>query len=108
MSKDEDKFIYSEFEKIMDDKNKLINYDPYIREPRRYYGEYISDLKIGEKFRIWTNVTINWTTYQDTITSDVVEIFTPNLFRTMNSLYFIKDEAFQIQMQRENKLNQIL
>ena len=99
MLKEEDQFIYSEFEKILDEKNIL---GKYIGDPKIHYGDNRTELKVGENFMVWTNA------FQSRRTTDVLEIFTPNLFTTKNSLYFIKDEAFQIQMQRVDKLNQIL
>jgi hypothetical protein len=100
MTPEEDSFVYSEFLKIIDDKNFLGDYIP--GEGRMTPGHSISELKIGETFSIWSGMS------SFRRTSTVIQIITPNLFLTNNSLYFIKDEKFQIQQNREEKLNQII
>ncbi len=101
MLPDVDKFVYSEFLKIIDGKKNILgNYLP--GEEKMTIGNSISELKVGEVFSIWSGMS----NYRRT--STVIEIITPNLFLTNNSLYFIKDEKFQIQQNREEKLNQII
>jgi len=101
MLPDIDKFVYSEFLKIIDGKKNILgNYLP--GEEKMTIGNSISELKVGEVFSIWSGMS----NYRRT--STVIEIITPNLFLTNNSLYFIKDEKFQIQQNREEKLNQII
>lgn len=99
---EQDKLVYSEFLKIIDDKNKLSFYLP--GEEKLSTGDFISQLKVGESFSIKSS---NYS-FSDRRTTTVEEIITPNLFRTKNSLYFLKDEKFFIQQNREEKLNQII
>lgn len=98
----EDSFVYSEFEKAIGSNSlyKIGNYK--IGESRYDVGDNRTSLVVGETFMVWSSMI------QSRRTSKVVEIYTPNLFLTMNTLYFIKDEPFQIQMARNNKLDQIL
>lgn len=99
MLPEHDNFVYSEFLKIINEKNQLGTYLP--GEEKMTIGRTVSDLKVGESFYI--------SGFSSSIqTSIVEEIITPNLFITPNSLYFIKDEKFFIQQNREEKLNKIL
>jgi hypothetical protein len=100
MLPESDKFVYSEFLKIINEKNQLGLLLP--GEEKITIGSSISELKIGDVFSIWSGMT------SFRRTSTVEEIITPNLFRTRNSLYFIKDQKFFIQQNREEKLNQII
>jgi|688.fasta_scaffold176457_1 hypothetical protein len=100
MLPESDKFVYSEFLKIINEKNQLGLFLP--GEEKITIGSSISELKIGDVFSIWSGMT------SFRRTSTVEEIITPNLFRTRNSLYFIKDQKFFIQQNREEKLNQII
>lgn len=99
MSPESDDFVYSELLRIIDEKNQLGQFLP--GEERITPGRNISKLKVGERFEISSGINY-------LITSTVEEIITPNLFRTSNSLYFLKDERFFIQQNREEKLNQII
>lgn len=101
MLPDADKFVYSEFINIIDGKKNILG-DYLPGEEKITVGSAISEIKIGEVFAIWSGMS----SYRRT--STVEEIITPNLFLTMNSIYFIKDEQFQIQQNREEKLNQII
>ena len=92
--------VYSEFLKIINEKNQLGQYFP--GEEKITTGRFISKLKVGERFEIWSGMTYFRRT------STVEEIITPNLFITSNSVYFIKDQKFFIQQNREEKLNQII
>lgn len=108
MLPEQDGLVYSEFLKIIDEKNQL---GPFLSgEEKITHGRSISELKVGEVFCIWSGMTSfrrpHFIKYY--ITSTVEEIITPNLFRTNNSLYFIKDEKFFIQQNRQEKLNQII
>jgi len=96
----QDELVYSEFLKIINQKNQLGLFLP--GEEKMTIGKSISDLKVGEVFSIWSGMS----NYRRT--STVIEIITPNLFLTKNSLYFIKDQKFFIQQNREEKLNQII
>jgi len=96
----QDELVYSEFLKIINQKNQLGLFLP--GEEKMTIGKSISNLKVGEAFSIWSGMS----NYRRT--STVIEIITPNLFLTKNSLYFIKDENFFIQQNREEKLNQII
>jgi hypothetical protein len=100
MLPESDKFVYSEFLKIINEKNQLGLFLP--GEEKITIGSSISELKIGDVFSIWSGMT------SFRRTSTVEEIITLNLFRTRNSLYFIKDQKFFIQQNREEKLNQII
>ena len=100
MLPESDKFVYSEFLKIINEKNQLGLLLP--GEEKITIGSSISELKIGDVFSIWSGMT------SFRRTSTVEEIITLNLFRTRNSLYFIKDQKFFIQQNREEKLNQII
>jgi len=97
---EQDELVYSEFLKIINQKNQLGLFLP--GEEKMTIGNSISDLKVGEVFSIWSGLS----NYRRT--STVIEIITPNLFLTKNSLYFIKDQKFFIQQNREEKLNQII
>lgn len=97
---EQDELVYSEFLKIINQKNQLGIFLP--GEEKMTIGESISDLKVGEAFSIRSGMT------SLIRTSTVKEIITPNLFLTKNSLYFIKDQKFFIQQNREEKLNQII
>ena len=97
---EQDELVYSEFLKIINQKNQLGIFLP--GEEKMTIGESISDLKVGEAFSIRSGMT------SFRRTSTVKEIITPNLFLTKNSLYFIKDQKFFIQQNREEKLNQII
>jgi hypothetical protein len=90
MLPESDKFVYSEFLKIINEKNQLGLFLP--GEEKITIGSSISELKIGDVFSIWSGMT------SFRRTSTVEEIITPNLFRTRNSLYFIKDQKFFIQI----------
>jgi hypothetical protein len=106
-SRENDPIVYSEFEKILNDKNILGSFLP--GENRINFGHTISELKVGKVFSIYQDIYENRITFLGRMcTSPVREIFTPNLFLTNNSLYFIKDESYQISLNREQKLNQIL
>ena len=97
-----DVFVYSEFIKIIDGKyNRLGVFIPE-QEYIYVFGDYISNLKVGERFSILSNIS------NGRKTSKVIDIITPNLFLTQNSLYFIKDEKFQIQENRNENLNKII
>lgn len=101
MLPESDNFVYTEFLKIIDGKNNILG--TYLRgEEKMTIGNYISELKVDETFSIWSGLS------NSRRTSTVIEIITPNLFLTENSLYFIKDEKFQIQQNRDEKLNQII
>jgi len=100
MLPEHDNFVYSEFLKICNEKNQLGTYLP--GEEKMTIGRTVSDLKVGEVFSICSS----FSSFRKT--SIVEEIITPNLFITLNSLYFIKDEKFFIQQNREEKLNQII
>ena len=95
-----DNFVYSEFLKIINEKNQLGKFLPGV--DKITVGSSISELKIGEVFSIWSGMT------SFRRTSTVEEIITPNLFITSNSVYFLKDQKFFIQQNREEKLNQII
>ena len=100
MLPESDNFVYSEFLKIINEKNQLGLFLP--GEEKITIGSSISELKIGERFSIWSGMT------SFRRTSTVGEIITPNLFITSNSVYFLKDKKFFIQQNREEKLNQII
>ena len=100
MLPESDNFVYSEFLKIINEKNQLGLFLP--GEEKITIGSSISELKIGEVFSIWSSMT------SFRRTSNVEEIITPNLFITSNSVYFLKDQKFFIQQKREEKLNQII
>jgi len=100
MLPESDNFVYSEFLKIINEKNQLGLFLP--GEEKITIGNSISELKIGEVFSIWSGMT------SFRRTSTVAEIITPNLFITSNSVYFLKDQKFFIQQNREEKLNQII
>jgi hypothetical protein len=100
MLSEHDEFVYSEFLKIIDEKNQLGVLLP--GEEKITSGKNISEIKVGERFEIWSGIS------SFLRTSTVEEIITPNLFRTRNSLYFLKDKKFFIQQSREEKLNQII
>jgi hypothetical protein len=100
MLPEQDGLVYSEFLKIINKKNQLGIF--LAGEEKITPGRNISELKEGEVFSIGTGMS----SYRRT--STVEEIITPNLFRTRNSLYFIKDQKFFIQQNREEKLNQII
>lgn len=100
MLPEQDRLVYSEFLKIINEKNQLGIFLP--GEEKITPGGSISELKVGERFEIWSGVT----SFRKT--STVEEILNPNLFRTRNSLYFIKDQKFFIQQNREEKLNKII
>ena len=100
MLPESDNFVYSEFLKIINEKNQLGLLLP--GEEKITIGSSISELKIGEVFSIWSGMT------SFRRTSTVGEIITPNLFITSNSVYFLKDQKFFIQQNREKKLNQII
>lgn len=100
MLPESDNFVYSEFLKIINEKNQLGLFLP--GEEKITIGSSISELKIGEIFSIWSGMT------SFRRTSTVGEIITPNLFITSNSVYFLKDQKFFIQQNREEKLNQII
>lgn len=98
---EQDRLAYSEFLKIINDKNKL---GLFIRaEEKIETGNSISELKVGEYFHIRSRNNLRYLR-----TSIVEEIITPNLFITTNSVYFLKDQKFFIQKNREEKLNQII
>ena len=99
MLPESDNFVYSEFLKIINEKNQLGLFLP--GEEKITIGSSISELKIGDVFSIWSGMT-------SFRTSNVEEIITPNLFITSNSVYFLKDQKFFIQQKREEKLNQII
>jgi len=103
MLPESDNFVYSEFLKIINEKNQLGLFLP--GEEKITIGNSISELKIGEVFSIWSQ-RIGMTSFRRT--STVAEIITPNLFITSNSVYFLKDQKFFIQQNREEKLNQII
>ena len=100
MLPESDNFVYSEFLKIINEKNQLGLFLP--GEEKITIGSSISELKIGDVFSIWSGMT------SFRRTSNVKEIITPNLFITSNSVYFLKDQKFFIQQKREEKLNQII
>ena len=100
MLPESDNFVYSEFLKIINEKNQLGLFLP--GEEKITIGSSISELNIGEVFSIWSGMT------SFRRTSTVEEIITPNLFITSNSVYFLKDQKFFIQQNREEKLNQII
>lgn len=100
MLPESDNFVYSEFLKIINEKNQLGLFLP--GEEKITIGSSISELNIGEVFSIWSGMT------SFRRTSTVAEIITPNLFITSNSVYFLKDQKFFIQQNREEKLNQII
>ena len=100
MLPESDNFVYSEFLKIINEKNQLGLFLP--GEEKITIGSSISELKIGDVFSIWSGMT------SFRRTSNVEEIITPNLFITSNSVYFLKDQKFFIQQKREEKLNQII
>lgn len=100
MLPESDNFVYSEFLKIINEKNQLGKFLPGV--DKITVGSSISELKIGEVFSIWSGMT------SFRRTSTVEEIITPNLFITSNSVYFLKDQKFFIQQNREEKLNQII
>lgn len=100
MLPESDNFVYSEFLKIINEKNQLGKFLPGV--DKITVGSSISELKIGEVFSIWSGMT------SFRRTSTVEEIITPNLFITSNSVYFLKDKKFFIQQNREEKLNQII
>ena len=100
MLPESDNFVYSEFLKIINEKNQLGKFLPGV--DKITVGSSISELKIGEVFSIWSGMT------SFRRTSTVREIITPNLFITSNSVYFLKDQKFFIQQNREEKLNQII
>jgi len=100
MLPESDNFVYSEFLKIINEKNQLGKFLPGV--DKITIGSSISELKIGEVFSIWSSMT------SFRRTSTVKEIITPNLFITSNSVYFLKDQKFFIQQNREEKLNQII
>ena len=100
MLPESDNFVYSEFLKIINEKNQLGKFLPGV--DKITVGSSISELKIGEVFSIWSSMT------SFRRTSTVEEIITPNLFITSNSVYFLKDQKFFIQQNREEKLNQII
>ena len=89
MLPESDNFVYSEFLKIINEKNQLGLFLP--GEEKITIGNSISELKIGEVFSIWSGMT------SFRRTSTVAEIITPNLFITSNSVYFLKDQKFFIQ-----------
>ena len=100
MLPESDNFVYSEFLKIINEKNQLGLFLP--GEEKITIGSSISELKIGDVFSIWSGMT------SFRRTSNVEEIITPNLFITSNSVYFLKGQKFFIQQKREEKLNQII
>lgn len=100
MLPESDGLVYSEFLKIINEKNQLGKFLPGV--DKITVGSSISELKIGEVFSIWSGMT------SFRRTSIVEEIITPNLFITSNSVYFLKDQKFFIQQNREEKLNQII
>lgn len=100
MLPEQDELVYSEFLKIINEKNQLGIFLP--GEEKITPGRFISELKVGERFEIWSGMT----SFRKT--STVEEIITPNLFRTRNSIYFIKTQNFFIQQNRDKKLNQII
>ena len=103
MLPESDNFVYSEFLKIINEKNQLGLFLP--GEEKITIGNSISELKLGEVFSIWSQRK-GMTSFRRT--STVAEIITPNLFITSNSVYFLKDQKFFIQQNREEKLNQII
>jgi len=103
MLPESDNFVYSEFLKIINEKNQLGLFLP--GEEKITIGNSISELNIGEVFSIWSQRK-GMTSFRRT--STVAEIITPNLFITSNSVYFLKDQKFFIQQNREEKLNQII
>ena len=109
--KEKDPIVYSEFEKILNDKNVLgeLVGDEYWSE--LYIGDTISKIEVGNSFSIYNeklSAPLFLKSNGGRITSPIIKIFTPNLFLTHNSLYFIKDESYQISLNREQKLKQIL
>jgi hypothetical protein len=100
MLPEQDELVYSEFLKIINEKNQIGIYLP--GEEKMTIGNSISEINVGEVFSIWSGMS------SFRRTSTVQEIITPNLFITSNSVYFIKDKKFFIQQNREEKLNQII
>lgn len=88
-------YIYENFLKIFDDDRFIIGSFVYTDSIRN--SDIISKPKIGERFRIgyWS-------------TSPVLEIFSPNMFLTKNSVYFIIDEKFRTFSNRNDKIDELL
>jgi hypothetical protein len=97
---EEDSLVYSEFLKVISDSNLLGKYVPGNGTIRS--GHHISNLELNKSFELYSGISSLFRT------SEVIKKFTPNLFLTRNSLYFLKDKKFFIQKSREEKLNQII
>lgn len=91
--------IYTEFMDLVV-KNDIIG-DTKLNSFSEYRGTLISELIVGKSFAIASMSTRRKT-------SMVVEIVTDNLFLTLNSVYYLKNELFFKRIERNEKINKII
>lgn len=92
-------YLYKQLESINIEHHKLDTSKSNPIETYVKYGNYISDLKVGDRFTLGIiNIFDSW------ITSDVKFIINNNLFITKNSVYFIYDQAIY----RDEQLKKLL
>lgn len=94
-----DDIVYTEFINLVV-KNGIIG-DTKLNSFSEYRGTLISELIVGKSFAIASMSTRRKT-------SMVVEIVTDNLFLTLNSVYYLKNELFFKRIERNEKINKII
>lgn len=97
--KESDDIVYTEFMDLVV-KNGIIG-ETKLNSFSEYRGTLISELIVGKSFGI---SDLN----RARRTSMVVEIVTGNLFLTLNSVYYLKDDLFFKRIKRDEKINKII